>query len=535
MPRRTAPSPKSKKDRKRDKRRDYRLRLRERQDLEATASLVMLAASMKLVNEPATPPGEVAAALERILGQRAHAPELVDQALGGPDSERARAVAEAALEAGPSLFALTLNADVAFAAGDLDLAESHLARARELADEPLLTIRLARVLAARGDVAEAVEHLSRALAEEPHNPAAQQFRGELLARLTSDEAVSEAASRLLAEFRNRQPLYDLRQAMLDFAAEQPPVARAISRSVDEWEVAGHISEELMLLALERAFTSPLPIKYEPSAMLVYAAHEDTPPELARVAAEWSACVTFGLWQVCELSEPGVQLVNYLTGERVYANFPAELRAGLRPWAVLAGCVGHVGGIWQAGPAFCELSPTEARHVAQYLLGRVEEYGQKRTSRSVEGDLIHEWAVSTGTALKDGSWLPDLAEPAPSPAVSAIGSLIQHVLHGIVAVLRHMRETDLLADLGHPAQVMDEQVTDATDNPPPAAVANAMPRDPVLSEAWMRAALDEPMPALEGLTPRDAASRVEYANRVEVFIREKEYTHGRMWSEMRRLP
>jgi hypothetical protein len=51
---------------------------------------------------------------------------------------------------------------------------------------------------------------------------------------------------------------------------------------------------------------------------------------------------------------------------------------------------------------------------------------------------------------------------------------------------------------------------------------AEPADPAVDEAWLRALPDEPLPGLDGLTPRQAAEREEYRERLEGFLRDIEY-------------
>jgi hypothetical protein len=660
MPRRTAPTARARRDRRREKRRDYRLRLRERRQGEALASLQQGAEDLHLAQDPATPAEAAAAALGRVFEHYPPAPEVTEELLGGAGSERARAVAEAALQAGPSLVALTLGADVAIAAGDLGGAEDHLVRLGEAGDHPFVSMRMARVLAARGRVVDAVERLNQALAEEPGRTRAQLFRGELLASLAAWEAeppdgcpcasgrpyaacCGEAGSRLLAEFRDRQPLSELRRAVLAFVAQRPRLYRAVHASLDEWIEAGTMpraeveeGSALVHLALERAFVTPLDGEQEVAVLHRFADDDEAPPQLASWASDWGASVTFGLWQVGELGEPGVALTDYLTGQRVYASLAAEQREGLRPWMVLLGCVGHLDGVWRTGPAFCEMSPAEARTLALPLARFVERMAAQTSALAALMGPAAEWATRMREELGRGSWLPDRVPPAPPLIARAFQPGVQRLLPRLVGQFWRMKEspaglanTDgdplefiearlsladpkraraalakhpdfedwppigtrwlgrgptpaqrqqmlaaagsdgtevddgqmsrwhratlrwqsgdllvevnsrrrlerllaLLADLGHPARVVDEQVTELTPalregaGLPPAAEVEARPLDPEMEEAWLQALAGEPVPALDGLTAGEAAERDGYAERLEAFVRELEHRHG----------
>ena len=89
--------------------------------------------------------------------------------------------------------------------------------------------------------------------------------------------------------------------------------------------------------------------------------------------------------------------------------------------------------------------------------------------------------------------------------------------------------ELLSDLGHPAQVVAETVTNVTEElrqrrrwmPTPAPTFPG----PEARHAWLSNLADEPHPGLGGLTPRLAAQREEYQDRLEVLLQEIEYQAG----------
>lgn len=88
---------------------------------------------------------------------------------------------------------------------------------------------------------------------------------------------------------------------------------------------------------------------------------------------------------------------------------------------------------------------------------------------------------------------------------------------------------LLSDLGQPAEVVAETATDITEElrqrrrwmP---SQAPAFP-GPEARHAWLSNLADEPHPALDGLTPREAAQHEEYHDRLEVLLQEIEYQAG----------
>ncbi len=85
---------------------------------------------------------------------------------------------------------------------------------------------------------------------------------------------------------------------------------------------------------------------------------------------------------------------------------------------------------------------------------------------------------------------------------------------------------LLRDLGTPASVVSESITDvgAELEQRHRWLSSEAPggHDPEADRAWLRALPDQPIPALNNLTPRQAATRPELEDALEVFLREIEY-------------
>lgn len=75
--------------------------------------------------------------------------------------------------------------------------------------------------------------------------------------------------------------------------------------------------------------------------------------------------------------------------------------------------------------------------------------------------------------------------------------------------------DLLDGLGHPAEVQQ-----LIDSPQPPVTLPDLPADQLA--AWLRAWPDEPLPALDGVSPREALQRREAATQVEALVRYLEF-------------
>lgn len=92
--------------------------------------------------------------------------------------------------------------------------------------------------------------------------------------------------------------------------------------------------------------------------------------------------------------------------------------------------------------------------------------------------------------------------------------------------RFERLLALFVELGHPAEIVSDDVTDVmaelqqrmTWLPP----GDPAPHADEADEAWLRSLPDEPLPALDGMTPREAAESAQYRDRLELFARDIEY-------------
>jgi hypothetical protein len=642
----------SKKDREREKRRVRRRRDRAEQAQALGRLIDDVGKDTALLRDPGVPAEDAAAAFDRLFAWHLPSRDIGEALVESVGPERARAIVEVALRGEPSPAALALAADAALAVGDAGVAAAHVVRARELVDDPDLGLRLAIAREVQGRVADALQELRDALAADPGLQSGQLLRGELLRRVVAWDVqppgdcpcgsgqpygacCRDAVARLLAEFRDREPLYTLRQAVEVFIDGRPELRRHMGDSLREWEEedaldlagAGEEGHGLARIAVDRALTAPIDDD-EGSILTEFSDDPQVPSEQADRAAEWAYWARWGLWQVDDVAEPGVLLTEYLTSARLYVHLAPEQREGLRRWSVLVGCFSPMDGVWRSGSGFLRVSPAEAQALARRVLWFVERIGRKTGDRS---RLLVEWARQVEREVEEGGWLPDRAPRAPKGFAETTRNVVSVVLPQLVAEARRLgraqprltntegdplelieaclvvtdsgsarrallahadfeadeeritwygdempeatrrhvlervraegrdlgdvpdgpqrwirgsihveggdlrvqvnsrgrleRLLALLAELGHPARVAEKQVSDVGEElgkrrretpdafvPPPAG-------------PWMSVPLDEPMPPLDGLTLSEAATREEYVDRLEVFLRELEHRGG----------
>jgi hypothetical protein len=643
----------SKKDREREKRRVRRRRDRAEQSHALRRLVDDVSRDSALLRDPDVPAEVAAAAFDRLFAWHLPSRHVGESLVASIGPERARAIVQVALRGEPSPAALAFAADVALAAGDAGVAAAHVVRARALADEPDLGLRLAIARVGQGRVVDALRELRDALADDPGLERGQLLRGELLQRVVAWDVhppgdcpcgsgqpygacCRDAVSGILAEFRDREPLYALRQAVEAFIEGRPELRHHMGDSLREWEEdvldlagAGEDGHGLARIAVDRALTAPIDDD-EGSILTEFSDDPQVPSPQAEMAAEWAHWAWWGLWQVDDIAgEPGVLLTEYLTGVRLYAHLAPEQREGIRRWSVLVGCFSPANGIWRSGSGFLRVSPAEARALARHVLGFVERIGRKAGARNRP---VVEWARQREREVEDGGWLPDRAPRAAKAFAETTRNVVGVILPQLVdearrlgrarprltntdgdpleliearlqvtdsgsarrallahadfeadeeqitwygdemaeATRRHVLERveaegghpvdvpdgpqrwirgsihvdggdlkvqvnsrgrlerllALLAELGHPARVADEQVSDVgerlgsrRDETPDPLVP------PPLAGPWVSVPPDEPIPLLDGLTLSEAAAKGEYADRLEVLLRELEHSGG----------
>jgi hypothetical protein len=313
-------------------------------------------------------------------------------AIGGSE-ERARAVAEAVARRSPdSAAALTLAADVALHVDEDPRAASRLLdRALEAGGGELDPAGLASHLVGAGRVADGLRLVEDLLVDEPDDDEAQEVRAEALEiaferRCTGAAprscpcwsgrawvdccAAAEAAA--LERFADREPLYGLRRAMLQFVATDATVGVVVDEAVEEWlKRAGpgdDAREALRSAAIEHAWIvgSDEGDPHDSDAPLALLADRpETPAEPAVAARRWLAHCEYGLWQVADpVPSPGVWLTDIVSGRRRYAAIAPEQMESMARWTVLLGALVAIDGTWRTTSSFVALRPSEGDAAAE---------------------------------------------------------------------------------------------------------------------------------------------------------------------------
>jgi hypothetical protein len=591
---------------------------------------------------------------------------------------------------GPGLNVLSFAMAAAHAGGDEDAEDQHradlLARATALdsADPedpgPMHAahgsdgrwVRAVREVALLGHPGEVADLLQPYLAQHPGN---EQAISALAAAAGKSYEVakdngpgSERAQAALARFADRSGLIATREAVLAFLDRTPwgdvvrdRVAAQVAEVPDEvalnWPAAERdaytaLAREVAILTMEEGedededapateIAQGLQAGERRLSLLAdFAADRQVPEALARYASAWDEHARFGVWQLADpVPQPGVWVTDLVCGDSVYAEFPAEILDQAGPWAVWAGCLVPLDGVWRSTGTGLLLSPAEGDAVAQYAeratqmillslagvpreqipdrepipFGRAEPYGVRweyeepmpagfadlagKTVSAVLMEVAREVARHRATPPRlqntDGDPLllidatisvtgnvtdlllahPDFAlaedpdhsdggEEAgtrlewwgrPVPAAQAaqlraqLGDTLTEpgqeqeqrwlrgsmtVTDGIIAVSVNSRKrldrlVRILAKLGAaPVVTAESRVDPALDlawgtGAWPGAVGAAPAPD-----GWEKAWLDERIPALDGLTPREAAEgNTASVMRLESLLRQFEYRAG----------
>ena len=350
--------------------------------------------------------------------------------------------------------------------------------------------------------------------------------------------------------------------------------------------AGRPEARTLQLIHEWAWAMPL-VGEEDDILSAYADHPDAEPDLAQLGRDVAEVAMWGFWEIADpAAAPGVVVTELLTGGQLHAEIPAPLLAGLSRWSVLFGYFAPVDGVWRSGSGFVVASPVEARDVAHQFLDTVHDLADRlgregrplvRWANRIHDDFSSLWlaeaadidpdtipaymaltravapsivawtrAAQRGADGEEGigftsarlavangraAWRalkghPDFVEGRRGLYWGTRGVLSAQ-RNGIAAYLKSSDDLpellDLLADLGHPARLVDQEVLgpeDFEDDQPPPPVT--LPEDPDEVAAALRSWPDQPLEALNGLTPRQALQREQAEAEVEMLIRHLEY-------------
>jgi hypothetical protein len=211
------------------------------------------------------------------------------------------------------------------------------------------------------------------------------FLAEARRRVLAEPGGGEAERVALARFADRSVLDALLEAVTSFLERTPwgetiheraeeELKTAVSAQPEAWNWPDADRAAAAALATEIQLISPDPsaAKADPEdvrcPLTVFAEDPQVPPDLARLAAEWADNAVYGVWQFGRdtSGEPGVYVVELITGIRRYAEFPASLLEGVAPWSAWLGGLVPVDGTWRCTGSGLWLSPPEADAVAEFV-------------------------------------------------------------------------------------------------------------------------------------------------------------------------
>lgn len=265
----------------------------------------------------------------------------------------------------------------------------------------------ARAISRAGHPGEGAELLEAYLREHPDDEPAEQAYGSVLRDAFEMNEPGEKERAALARFRDRSGLDELKLAVAEFLGRTrwgELVAARAATGVEEvperllsetetrecgalafeaavWgaqEEAGHMPVS-KLIALYREGLVP------DTPLTAFAGDPETPPDLARRAADWAEHSHYGLWQLIYPDpRPGVQARDLISGTQRFLEFPPQVIGGAPRWSVWLGGAIAVDGIWRiTGPGLM-LSPAEADAIAT-----VVDHGVDMMAKTLSGMPLAE--------------------------------------------------------------------------------------------------------------------------------------------------
>jgi hypothetical protein len=288
--------------------------------------------------------------------------------------------------------------------GDAERAEQLLDEALDSGWDPSASVPLGGHLLEAGRTLEALELADEELRDDPQDGSAQGLYAQALAALDghaqAGEDIGSDAQAALERFRDRAPIYRLREALVRRVEGDSELLRRQAVTVREWlegatdedgdlalELTGAEREAIMRMAIERSWlTEPdddldgedeqawlerdegdpdLSESQCPLALLARA--EEVPAGVRDAAADWHETCSYGLWLVAEPRPgPGVWLTEIVSGARRYVQIAPEQLEGLARWSVLLGAIVSVDGVWHTTGTFLSLSPAEGDAAASLV-------------------------------------------------------------------------------------------------------------------------------------------------------------------------
>ena len=519
-------------DRAKRQARDSRKQAAAQRRQEAEEAIEAALADYYRIMDPATSVADLAGLLNDRYDGDPVSISLVNGMVGsGSSVERLAETAEVVLASAEadgrslSITALTFAAEVARVSGDKSRAAELLDQALAATDDWPVRVDLARHLRASGRLADGIEMLETRLRDTPGDDNAAELYGlavqDAYLRVGGQEQVERCSCgrdafwpdccgpremAALKRFSDRSGLIALSDAVSAFLVSSGE-RRALDREVAEflgayddleWE-SGELAAFRELLeehALLTARRSPVCSAEEdpseedaPAPLAAFAADPSAPTELAARADVWREYVRYGLWRIdSSSSAPGLDCMDLCSGEVRYADFPAGVTSNWPRWSVWLGGIVPVDGVWRATGRGLRLSPAEADAAAELVEEATTSVVHALAGKKAKPSRSPAEPLRIGEAEPIGVYV-DWQEPASPGITKLLGKVLGSLLPRIVGDVHVHRSA-------------------------PFAMRAA-------SEGWDKHWLDEQVPALNGLTPRQAATGKERP-RLEGLLRQFEF-------------
>src|SRR5580693_4065073 len=486
-----------------------------------TAEIRAVQERVARIHDPATPAAELAATLAEHYQGVAMAGWLVKVLIEEgsslqrlTDAAKLMLAADAGGQDPPSLTAVTFAAAVAGAAGDsaqerrlidLALAATEVPAAAEAADGLVERLKVLHFISTSGHPAEAVELLEPLLREAPDDDYAAEIYGMAISAAYAQASEAgpgegERERAAVARFTDRSGLTALPDA--DDVDWDPADRAAFGKLSEEvaWLTVDPAQDEDDLPEDDADLLASDEEDASGTALMAFAADPSTPSALAARATAWYKHIHYGVWRIADpVPGPGLWCMDLASGTGRYVEFPPEATAGLARWTVWLGGIVPVDGIWHSTGLGVKLSPAEGDAAADFVDHAAFAIVQTLSGKP-EPPPEH---LDFKPAEPQGVFV-DYQEPGSADVAKLTGKVTGAVLAQIAAEVHDHRTTPSAPGFAWPAGQRASR-SDAAD----------------AAEGWPKYWLDEPVPALRGRTPRQAAAGQERPL-LEALLREFEY-------------
>lgn len=474
--------------------------------------------------DPALSPAEVADRVAAEFAGHAAAGTIARMRLeaGIPAAEVAETsrLLLASVTGPPALGALSFAAVVAHAEGDEQAEHGYttqmLARTKA-AGEAKRWLDVVRFISGNGHPGEAIELAEPYLRDHLEDQDAAFIYALILQEAADLAEPGERERAALERFADRSGLAEVKRAVVAFMDRTGWGELVKNRAADTLELvpgkrlSPAANKECAALAFETAvrgaeegiegLTAQQLLElyrsgHRPAtALTAFAADPETPPTLARRACDWADHAHYGLWQLMNPStRPGVWALDLASGTRRYLQFPPGALDDVVRWTVWLGGVVPVDGIWRVTGTGMMLSPVEGDAVAETISQAVEKLIMTTAGGMPLAEMLPPEPIPYGQAPPWGvRW--DYFRPHDAARTQVTSGTVMRLAARIAADVEIYRA---------------KHAAGAGDDPGP------------VTSAWP----DEPLLALHGLTPREAArADTPFVMLLESMLRQFEYQAG----------